>query len=271
MATLGGRLANARRTRGITQTELAVALGDRYSQSMISQVETGRSSLLLEGLANAAKELGVSTDYLLGLSEDYFPRDAAQIPQVEGIPVDNLGNVVRSKRDTLCWSSTYLVESQVNPLRAGFVEVRGQSMYPTMPHGSIALVDLQRQWLNHNLIYLIVMNAWTPNATYEIRRLRWEDGGDQQWHTDSYLDLKDAGWDFRDGSLVFQDGERSLEELRNSWPANSWRRDIWRVDAGANFMRSRSEYLIAPISHDVNVRVVGQVRGVLLMYGDDGW
>ena len=64
VSIFGQRLADARKRAGLSQVELAVALGDRYSQSVISDVERGRSGLLIDGLTNAARELGVSLDYL---------------------------------------------------------------------------------------------------------------------------------------------------------------------------------------------------------------
>ena len=70
---IGERLAESRKRRGLLQVDLAVALGDRYDQTMISAVERGRSSLLSDGLANAARALQVSTDYLLGLTDDSTP------------------------------------------------------------------------------------------------------------------------------------------------------------------------------------------------------
>ena len=66
---LGERLAQARKRAGLAQVELAVAMGDRYNQQMVSHIERGRSSLRLDGLVNAAKELDVTTDYLLGLTD----------------------------------------------------------------------------------------------------------------------------------------------------------------------------------------------------------
>ena len=44
---------------------------------MISNVETGRSALLLDGAVKAAQTLGVSLDYLTGLTDDERP--AAQL------------------------------------------------------------------------------------------------------------------------------------------------------------------------------------------------
>ena len=73
----GDRLAEARKRAGLLQVDLAVALGDRYDQSMISHVEAGRSSLLLDGAIKAARELGISLDYLVGLTDD--PTPAAEL------------------------------------------------------------------------------------------------------------------------------------------------------------------------------------------------
>ena len=70
---LGERLATARRRAGLTQAKLADALGDRYDQTTVSAVERGRSSLRLDGVVGAARALGVSTDWLLGLVDDPAP------------------------------------------------------------------------------------------------------------------------------------------------------------------------------------------------------
>ncbi len=74
---IGERIRKARIERGLMQIDLAVAMGDRYGSSMISQLESGQRSLRLEGAALAARELGVSLDYLVGLTDD--PRPYAEI------------------------------------------------------------------------------------------------------------------------------------------------------------------------------------------------
>lgn len=48
-------------------------MGDRYDQKAVSAVERGRYSLRLDGLVKAAEELDVSTDWLLGLTDDPTP------------------------------------------------------------------------------------------------------------------------------------------------------------------------------------------------------
>ncbi len=61
------RLVQARKRAGLTQTDLAKAL-DR-DQSMISYLERGHTGKMAELLRNLARELGVSADYLLGLTD----------------------------------------------------------------------------------------------------------------------------------------------------------------------------------------------------------
>ena len=98
----GERLELARKRAGLTQAKLAKAMGDRYEQTMISKIKSGRTGLIADGMAMAAQTLNVSTDYLLGLSEDptpaarlsliaqespgyEFPLPNAEIPGKEGI------------------------------------------------------------------------------------------------------------------------------------------------------------------------------------------
>ena len=70
-------MAQARKTRGLRQVDLAAALGDRYDHTVISAVEHGRSALRLAGVVRAAQVLGVSIDWLAGLTDD--PRPAAEL------------------------------------------------------------------------------------------------------------------------------------------------------------------------------------------------
>ena len=253
---IGDRLASARRSKGLSQVELAVALGDRYNQQMISHVERGRSSLLVDGLKNAALELGVSTDYLLGLADDpapaslCAPADSVSIPSLPGISATDLGSVAQPELESFPVPQTFLMEHQIDPRRARVIKIRGQAMYPALPRGALALVDFARKWLTHNLIYLIIINAGTQRESYEVRRLREDDTLAFHWHTDFHMDLEDGG---------------------NSWFAGSWRRDLWKEEIQGNILLSRNLSEFAPIPHDEGVRVLGQVRGVLHIFDDEGW
>lgn len=65
---IGERVLLRRRTLGLTQQALGALSGCPYQ--VISRLEGGKQSILAERLADLASALGVSADYLLGLSGD---------------------------------------------------------------------------------------------------------------------------------------------------------------------------------------------------------
>lgn len=71
-----GRLKSARDRQGWSQAELADKAG--FQPSAISRFETGAAKPSFENLRRLAGALRVSTDYLLGLSDD--PAGAAPAP-----------------------------------------------------------------------------------------------------------------------------------------------------------------------------------------------
>ena len=72
---LGKRLVEARKRVGLSQHRLAIELGERYDQTMISHVEHGRRAFVYDGLVRAARILDTSLDYLAGLTDDPTPVD----------------------------------------------------------------------------------------------------------------------------------------------------------------------------------------------------
>lgn len=71
MGPFVNRMIKLRERRGLTQEELAVLIG--RSQGHISDMEKGRRGPSLEILAKLAKALETSTDYLLGVTDDFKP------------------------------------------------------------------------------------------------------------------------------------------------------------------------------------------------------
>ena len=74
MGVLGTRIQEARRLRKLSQLQLARSMGDHHRQ-MISRVERGHSTMSASSLLAAARSLGVSVDYLYGLTDDPTPVD----------------------------------------------------------------------------------------------------------------------------------------------------------------------------------------------------
>lgn len=67
----GQRLRAARKARGEKQEDLGLVLGVKKSQ--ISEMERGSTSTTLEKLSIICRHYNVSTDYLLGLTDDPKP------------------------------------------------------------------------------------------------------------------------------------------------------------------------------------------------------
>ena len=77
---LGERIKRARDRCGMNQEQLAAAAGIR--QGHISRLESGNlKDIRGETLAKLARALGVTTDYLLGLTEEGGEEDTPPRPQ----------------------------------------------------------------------------------------------------------------------------------------------------------------------------------------------
>ena len=188
---IAGRLKKAREAAGLDQVDLAVAL-DFASQGAISNIECDRSAIHVDRLAPAAKTLGVSTDYLLGLTDD--PTPAAELSQrviaadtanakpasplverwaAEARPQDlpharyveiyevaataGGGAEIDCERikGWLAFRRTWLDEHALDHRQCMVIGVSGESMEPTLPDGCSILVDRICKRQRHDRIYVI--------------------------------------------------------------------------------------------------------------------
>ena len=177
---LGTRLAKSRQKAGLTQAELAAALGDRYDHSVISRVENNQSSLRIAGLICAAKELKVSADYLVGLTDDPMPATSrsgllSAAERISSYTADGETSLVRpveilevaiaagpgSETDDevvtgrLWFRSDWLAQHGIDPARASVVRVYGDSMEPTLFDGCSVLVDRSRREPREDRIFAL--------------------------------------------------------------------------------------------------------------------
>jgi transcriptional regulator with XRE-family HTH domain len=81
---LGERIHLTRRRAGLSQVELA-ARAD-ISPTTLNRVELGRQKLYAETLVTLAQILGVSVDYLVGMTDDDRPRAQQDRQHDEGTP-----------------------------------------------------------------------------------------------------------------------------------------------------------------------------------------
>ena len=164
---LGERLATSRKRAGLAQIELAVELGERYNQQMISNVENGRSALLYDGLVKAAKTLNVSIDYLAGLTDD--PAPATELAHQEGDPelawvgkygvLGSAGPGAFVDREHVVkqigFRRDWLRKKGLNPAKCSVIDVHGDSMEPTLHHGAMILIDHQRTRRLKNRVFAV--------------------------------------------------------------------------------------------------------------------
>ena len=159
----GERLAAARKRAGLRQVDLAAALGDRYDQTMISHVESGYSAMLLDGAVKAARKLGVSLDYLVGLTDDPTPSaelsiaeitpEIRQLPGARPVPVRRLRTAAGSGAVDLdeeveayaYFGHEWLSRQGLVADRCSIISVMGELMEPTLAENCVVLVDHNRK------------------------------------------------------------------------------------------------------------------------------
>lgn len=174
---VGGRLVEARKRAGLTQDELAAALSDRYDRTMISKVERGHASLLSDGLIDVARALNVSTDWLLGLSDEAgsFGVTFATLhpePVFAGISV---GSVAIPDTETpFAFSRQRLESDGIDPANVSVFQVVGDSMIPTLTDTTGILVDKGQTIPRRCDIFVIEAGEALFVKRFRQRRRGWE-------------------------------------------------------------------------------------------------
>ena len=175
---MGERLEQSRRRAGLAQVDLAAALGDRYNHSVISKVEHGKSALRIDGAVKAAETLGVSLDYLTGLTDDPTPsaRLTAKVSELDdasavttdeedGHSIDVMeldtaagaGAVVDFERvkDRIRFRRSWLRKHGLVAHQCKVLGVKGESMDPTLTDGCSILIDFNRRRRIEGRIFVV--------------------------------------------------------------------------------------------------------------------
>lgn len=100
------RLVEARKRAGMTQADLAHAM--QRDRSLISHLELGHTGKGAAELRNVAQGLGVSADYLLGLSDAPVCTvcEVRRLHAELGAKIDRLTDAIRSLVDRLDHTET---------------------------------------------------------------------------------------------------------------------------------------------------------------------
>ena len=219
MTTVGKRLLKARKLRGFSQARLAG--GTSNTPSLISMVESGRANLSVASLTASAKALGVSADFLCGLTTDPTPArqlateladTTTQVRDLEErqaylsaaddgdyVGVSELagaaggGAVVDHERITgrVKFRREWLARHGLPADECRVIQVLGESMEPTLVDGCSILVNQASRRRRVGRIFVV----------------RTEDG----------LVVKRAGKDRADAWLLVSDNPN-----KQAWPTVPW-------------------------------------------------
>lgn len=130
------RLKEARKAKGLTQTEVSRIIG--ISQNGYSDWETGKNRVDAVSLNRLAELYGVSVDYLLGSSE-VPTNNVLRIPVLGSVPA---GVPLEAIEDIIDWEE--LPQSMASGGREYFaLEVKGDSMWPDYLPGDVVIVRKQ--------------------------------------------------------------------------------------------------------------------------------
>lgn len=98
-----GRMKKRRKELGITQTEIARNL--TVTPQHISAIEQGKRVPSLHFVVDLAKQLGITTDYLLAGEQQLTPDTIAVIRADQCLPIeirDALVTIIKAFRENIC-------------------------------------------------------------------------------------------------------------------------------------------------------------------------
>ena len=216
---ISARLQEARRLRGLSQFQLATAMGS-YTRQMVSRIERGHAIPSAASLVAAATVLQSSIDYLTGLTDNPEPAAtlAAKVSELEdvsavtaddeeedGHSVDVMelhtaagaGAVVDFERvkDRIRFRQSWLRKNGLVARQCKVIGVKGKSMEPTLTDGCSILIDLNRRSRRVGRIFVV--------------------------RTDNGLIVKRAGKNRRGAWRLVSDNPDKQEWPTQPWPADA--------------------------------------------------
>ena len=93
---LGARIKELRIEKGLTQQQVADVLD--VTPGYISNVENNRTAMSIHCLANYAKLIGITVDYLIGAQEEGYSShalDAELVNEINKLSDDNKNNLLK--------------------------------------------------------------------------------------------------------------------------------------------------------------------------------
>ena len=127
----------------------AVASSLGHAPNWLYRVVNGQAGILLPTLREVAGELGVTVGSLVDPPEDQISssRDLVELVEVEATPNSDALRYNETFKRRICYSREMLGDMADRPQVCQFMRVKGDAMAPTLPDGSLILVDrVSREW-----------------------------------------------------------------------------------------------------------------------------
>ena len=183
---LARRLHEARDAAGLSRTQAAARA--EISDNSIYRYENGRNTPRSEILAKLARIYGRPVDWFRGdpasgmgpvwhFSDDGMagssPAEIVSVPVIATAAGAGSFDFDESSRYWLPQRQDLMVPNGMNVRKCRFVEIRGDSMLPLFPSGSLVMVDLERFSLWDGRLYLISV----ANEGVVLRRVSQDGAG----------------------------------------------------------------------------------------------
>lgn len=184
----GRKIAEARISRGMTQTDLAKKVGT--TQQQIARYESGENDLKSSVLVKLSAALGVTVSYLLGVDDSPFVvrptrSESRRLPILGLVAAGDAMEAIEQRGRTQAVTSE-LLELCADPV---MVEVAGNSMNRLFPEGALLVVDRGAEVRNGDVAAVFV-----NGDDVTVKRVYF-DGGAVVLHPESW----DA--DYRDRTI----------------------------------------------------------------------
>ena len=142
------RLEELRKERNLYQKEVADYLG--VERTTYNKLETGETALKGDPIIKLCKFYGVTSDYLLGISDYRYTKSPSSQKQV-GVKIPVLGNVAAGSPITAIENIDYDDPDAWEEIPADMAEsgeyfalrLKGDSMEPRMLNGDVVIVHQQ--------------------------------------------------------------------------------------------------------------------------------
>lgn len=144
---LSKRIKEIRKERGLTQTDLANQFG--VTQQAVAKWESSLSTPDYITITKLAEFFDISADYLLGLSDSFYPKNSFSAVKIIGTV--KAGYDFFADQEELGVAPASVMDAEAYR----YLVVRGDSMAPFIRDGDLALVRIQQTLRNGDLGVLI--------------------------------------------------------------------------------------------------------------------